>query len=846
MAQSSKRSRSRSSTQEGWRGSWDRLSNRAQHLVCLLVLLALSLGFFAPIHFSGQSLVGGDTVNWRAMAEAMIEYEGATGEEALWNPNAFAGMPGYMTSYGSDIPQLDDIPRLLRTVIWPTSHFIFLLVGTYLFIFLLTRDKLSGVLAAAAYGLTTYIPIILSAGHNTKFIALCFVPWLALAFAYVLRNPKLLSSLLFAAAVAVNLRAGHVQITYYATFLLGLWWFVEGVGAVRNGRLASFGKITGWLALGSVLGLLMVAQPYLVHSEYKDYTIRGTAVESSSESGLESDYAFQWSQGPAELITLAVADAFGGGPQTYWGPKPFTEGPHYLGGLVLLLAGLALWRLRKNVIYAFGAGALLMTLFALGRHLPSLNTFMFDYFPLFDAFRAPETWLSMVAFALAVLAGWGLYDLVREEASKQEAAQKTQAAYIASGVAVGLVALLWLVGPSFMSFEKPGEMQRVAQQVAQQNDVPADDPRVQQAARQYLSEQQAQRRDAFTGDAGRTLLFLLLGVGALVAHRRGMMPAWTMQAALILLVVVDLWGVDRRYFSEEDLTSTDQMTAQIQTYDFDRFILDQRQEAGGAGHFRVLSLESSSPMNNARPSYHYESLGGYHGAKLQRYQDFIDRIFRDPETGQINENALDLLNTRYIIAPQQLPGTEVAYRGEQTGYLVLRNPDAVPRAFFVSETAVVASPEETWARLRSADFDPRQTALLPEPIDFETTPVDSASTARVELQEYTPRTIRWTVDTDAPRLLVASEVYYPAGWNAYLDGERVPIHRANYLLRAVAVPAGEHTLEMRFEPQRHTVSIWITGGSTALVYGGVLVLLGLRIRRERSGGAPASDDANGA
>ena len=542
------------------------------------------------------------------------------------------------------------------------------------------------------------------------------------------------------------------------------------------------------------------------------------------------------------VCTLAVADAFGGGPQTYWGPKPFTEGPHYLGGLVLLLASLALWRLRKNVIYAFGAGALLMTLFALGRHLPSLNTFMFDYFPLFDAFRAPETWLSMVAFALAVLAGWGVYYLVRDEPSKQDAEQKTQAAYIASGVTVGLVAMLWLVGPSLMSFEKPGEMQRVAQQVAQQNNVSADDPRVQRAARQYLSEQKTQRRDVFTSDAGRTLIFLLLGVAAIVAYRREAIPGWTLQAALILLVVVDLWGVDRRYFSEEDLTSAGQTTAQIQTYDFDRFILDQQEAAGGPGHFRVLSLEGNSPMNNARPSYHYESLGGYHGAKLQRYQDFIDYIFRDPQTGQINENALDLLNTRYIIAPQQLPGTEVVYRGEQTGYLVLRNPDAVPRAFFVSETEVVDSPEATWERLRSSSFDPQQTAILPESIDFETTPVDSASTARAELQEYTPRTIRWTVETDAPRLLVTSEVYYPAGWNAYLDGEQVPIHRADYLLRAVPIPEGEHTLEMRFEPQRHTVSIWLTGASTALVYGGIVVLLGLQFRRREEPQAPSRDE----
>lgn len=803
-----------------------------QHVVCVLALLALSLAFFAPIHFGGQSIVGGDTVNWRSMAESMIEYRAETGEEPLWNPNAFGGMPGYMTSYPDQVPQLDDVPSFLRTFAWPTSHFFFLLLGTYLFVVLLSHNKLSGVLAAAGFGLTTYLPIILTAGHNTKFIALCYAPWLALTFAYVMRKPKLLSSLLFAAALALNLRAGHVQITYYATFLLGIWWIVEGIGAYREGRMASFGKITGWLALGSLLGVLMVAQPYLVNAEYKQYTIRGAAVETSGESGLDLDYALRWSQGPAELLTLAVADAFGGGPQTYWGPKPFTEGPHYLGGLILLLAGLALWRVRRRIVWAFGIGGLLMTLFALGRHFPSLNGLMFRYFPLFDAFRAPETWLSMVAFALAALAGFGAYYLARSEDTKAAEKQKTQSVYIASGTAVGLMLLVWLIGPTMLDFEKPGERQRVAQQVAQQNNVSPNDPRVQQAADRYLSEQKSERRGAFTSDAQRTLIFVIIGAALLVAYRRKMLPAWTMQVALILLVVVDLWGVDKRYFSDEDLSASGDITSKIATYDFDEFLLEQKREAGGSGHFRVLSLERGNPMNNARPSYHYESLGGYHGAKLQRYQDFIDHIFRTPQ-GQFSEAALDLMNTRYIIAPQQLPGTEVAYRGEQTGYLVLRNPDAAPRAFFVGETEVVSDPQAMWQRLRSPDFDPQQTALLPQPLNIETTPIDSASTARVELQSHTPREIRWTVETDAPRLLVASEVYYPAGWTAYLDGDEVPIHRVDYLLRGVQIPEGEHTLVMRFDPQRHTVSVWIAGASTVVVYGGILALLGMGyVRRE--------------
>ena len=232
----------------------------------------MSVAFFAPLHFSGGQLIGEDTVNWRATNNAPIEYRHETGREPLWNTNAFGGMPSYLGSYKSPVPQIDDLPNLLRGFLWPTSHFIFLLFGTYGLVFFLTRNKSAGLLAAVGYGLTTYLSIILTAGHNTKFIALAFAPWMAWAFAWTLRRPRLLSGLAFAVALAANLRAGHIQITYYLIFLLGLWWLVEAAGAVRHWqgsqegerqRLKSFGKATGWLALGSVLGLMMVAQPRL-------------------------------------------------------------------------------------------------------------------------------------------------------------------------------------------------------------------------------------------------------------------------------------------------------------------------------------------------------------------------------------------------------------------------------------------------------------------------------------------------------------------------------------------------------------------------------------------------------
>jgi hypothetical protein len=309
--------------------------------------------------------------------------------------------------------------------------------------------------------------------------------------------------------------------------------------------------------------------------------------------------------------------------------------------------------------------------------------------------------------------------------------------------------------------------------------------------------------------------------------------------------VVDLWGVARRHLGEDTFTNQQNTEAQIPTYGFDRFIKKQQQAAGGPGHFRVLPLQApyvQSPMNSAIPSYHYQQVGGYHAAKLQRYQDFIDHILQLGGQAAPNENALDLMNTRYVLAQQRLPGTEVVYRDQQTKTLVLENPDAVPRGFFVGKTEVVEDPKKTWARLRSSSFDPRSTALLPEPIEAAVTPIDSGSTAEATLESYEPPEIRWTVETDAPRLFVASEVYYPAGWTAYLDGEEVPIHRVDYLLRGVHVPAGEHTLVMRFEPTAHRYGTWISAAATVVAYGGGAVLGIPYLRRRLLPGEEGDED----
>jgi hypothetical protein len=811
----------------------------------------VAVAFYSPALFGGKAIHGSDTVSWRATAEALIQYEKQTGERALWTPNVFAGMPAFLIDYGPSIPQLDDVVSAVRSFAWPVSHLFVLLVGVYLLLFYTTRNHYSGLLSALAFGFTTYLPIILSVGHNTKFIALAYAPFLVLTFLYALRRPSLLAGLLFALVLALDLRARHPQITYNVLMLLLVWWAVEFAMAWRAGTLPAFAKSTGWLALGTGLALLMVAHPYLAIYQYKQFSVRGAEVAAQASGadgggGMGWEKAMQWSQGVKELLTLLVAEALGGGGRTYWGPKTFTEGPHYVGGVVIALSGLAVWRVRSRLTWGLGAGVLATVLFSLGKHAAWLNWPLFQYFPFFDAFRAPETWLSTSALGLAVLAGIGLDYVLRRDSGSDG---KTRALlYVFGGIAA--LVLLMRVGPNLvLDFEKPNERQRLVQAIKQQRpDLSVQSPRVQRFIDQELQKKKTARVDAFTADATRTLLAVGAALLLLWLYRRERLSGWLAGGLVVLIVLVDLWGVDRRYLGPDDYSSQPETESQIPTTQVDRFVKDRVEEAG-VGRFRVLPFQtpySRDASTNAISSYHYQSLGGYHGAKLQRYQDFLDHILQLSSRRAPNENALDLMNTRYVIARQQLPGTEVAFRDQNQGFLVLENPDAVPRGFLVGKTEVVGDAQETWQRLRDSSFNPRTTALLPEPLEAPVTPIDSASTATVELTSYAPPEIRWSIQTDAPRLFVASEIYYPAGWTAYLNGEEVPIHRVDYLLRGVHVPEGEHTLVMRFEPTADRYGTWISGLATLLVYGGVLGWLGWAYRRRRTEGRPeeaSADDA---
>lgn len=810
---------------------WERQPNWVQQAICIGFLVLVAVGFCAPTVFGGRTLVGGDTVQWAATAEAMRAYEAETGVRPEWAPNVFGGMPGTMILGGSSVPGVDSVVNAFRRAgLWPLAHLLVLLLGTYFLVRYLTRSSLAGVIAAVGYGLTTYLPLILTAGHSTKFVALAYTPWLLWAFAgLVRRSPetgKMMSVLLmlwFAIAASINLRAGHVQITYYVVIAALVWWVAEGISAVRDGRAKTWLVSTGLLGVGAVLALAMVADPYLLQAEYKTFTIRS----AGPGGGLAWEYAMAWSQGFSELLTLVIPNAYGGGGATYWGLKPFTAGPHYVGPVIAFLAIVGAVGVARRSVFAFTIAAVLMVLFSLGENLPMLNRLAFEVLPLFSAFRVPETWLIIVALLMALLAGWGAYYLQRREVTPEADARKRRVVLGAGAVLAVLIGGLWATGGGPLTFDRPDEGAQVAAAIAQQNGLSPADPQVRQAAAQYLQNAEAERFDLFSADAGRSLFFLLLAVGLAAALLWRRIPAWVALAGLALLATIDLWGVGRRYFNEDDpsLRRTSRIEAQIQPTEADRYLIEQVREAGGPGHFRVLPENWSQ---NAVPSYFYESVGGYHGAKLALIQDYFDKLLPDDSTG-LNRNAMSLMSARYTVLPGLVEGYEPVLQDSQTGLVVAVDSSTLPRAFLVDSVAVVPDEAELIETIRDPATDLRRVAFLseaPDGVDVAdlTGPAPDSTVAKVLMERFEPDEIVYRVTTDRPRLLVASEVYYPAGWTARVGTEAAPILRTDYLLRGIPVPAGNHIVTLRFEPETRSQGRLISWMAALIAYLGAIGL----------------------
>ena len=809
---------------------WDNLPSRNKHLIAAVFLLLVGVFFFSDIVFGGKSLMGHDSVQSAGMAKTIVEDGKAQGEQALWATNMFGGMPAYQISYPIAVWGIDSLLLKLSALFGlPIIPFLIMAFGAYFLGYYLAKNHLAALLAAVATSLTTYMPIILMAGHNSKFVALAYVPWVLLAFVHCLRNPSVLNGLFFALALAVELRANHVQITYYLAFFLFFWWIAELVANFKSGETKKAAWGTGFLAIGALLAVLMVAQPYFPVNQYKAQSIRGMA-EGGAAGSMDWEYATNWSQGLGELSTLLIAHAYGGGSKlAYWGGKTLgTSGPYYMGGIIILLAVFGLVASKNRAKWGVFAGTVFTMILSLGRNAEAIYRPFYEGFPLFDSFRAPEMWLSIATF------GWILLAILGWKAAFKPEKENDQKWFVVGGGMVAFVLILMLFKSNFYSFEQPGEVQKIAQLMAQQAAQSGQQVTPEQAtpqAQSYIEEQKVERQNLFQTDAIRTFIFVLLAFVLIYLARKKIVAPYIAQIALVLLVVIDLWGVGKRYFPTEELSDAQnqQEVLEGQKTAADDFIIQKTQEAGGRGAFRTLPLVYDA-FQDARTPYFYESVGGYHPAKLRLYQDFISKVLTTPEGG-INPNGLDLANTRFVLSQDSIPGFKVAFTDPQ-GIYVLERENYLARAFFVNEVKHEPNPEKTWKTLSNYQkFDVRKTALVSQKPTFKIT-ADSTNKTTVKRTQYNGFGSTWEVSTQQPAFLVLSEVYYPQGWTATLNDKPVEIYQTNYWMRGVAIPKGKYTLKMTYKDETHDNSVLISMLASLLVYGGIFGL-GILAFRQR-------------
>lgn len=811
----------------------DRLSLRRQHLLSLAILAVLPLLLFFSTTLGGKQFMGHDTIQWRAGAESIFEYRAAhDGEEPLWASNMFAGMPAYTVHVFKSVPHLDNMVFDRLRMIWPAVPYWVLLGGLYLFFTLLGARPLTAALGALFFGLTTYLPIIIGAGHNIKFIAYSYIPWMLSGYWLLSRTERRgLGFLLFAVAATLEFRAGHPQVTYYFVYLFAALFLYDAWRHYAEKRLNDWGRVTLLLTVALLLGLLGTAEQYWRLMEYSPHSIRGgSALAEASGGGLDLEYAFSWSQGILESLTLLVPNLYGGSSaMAYWGEKPGTSGPHYFGAVAFLLFLIGLLRSRRWIRLLFAGVGLLALTFSWGYHFP-LNELWFHILPGFDKFRTPEMWLTLTVFSFGVVACFGAEYLIESGPGKKT----TRTLYLPGGIALGAGVLLLVAAPLLLSFESERERTQIARQIAAQSELSPDNRQVQQRTTQIIeSRLKPERVDLARSDTLRYLL--LAGAAAAMIHffLGSKIGGGALLLSLILLTVFDLTAAGKRYIGEHSLVDRSlELTRVIESQGnaADRFVRERIHTPEGVPQ-RVLPLDEN-PFNNAVPSYFYPSIGGYSGAKLSIFQDLIDEgLFTGP--AGVNLAALDMLHVRYITArrPLPLPGyEEVFHEGE---HYVYENPAPLQRAWFVDRVETVSTPREAFdAILPQAGFRPFETAIVETGQEISVTEDPGA---RVEITSWSDRRMEFRLQRDGPGFLVVSEIYYEPGWQAFLNGEPVPIRKTNYLLRGVEIPSGSHVLRMEFHPRSHITGSGISWAANLVQWLTGLLLLGIWLRKGRKG-----------
>lgn len=792
-------------------------------------ILVILMIYFQPV-MQGKVLFQHDIYQGDGMRREVIDYRENKGKEVLWSNVQFSGMPTYQMGAKYPGNLIKPVQLVLRLGLpHPVGFLFWMFAGFFILMMVMQKNPWIAAMGAFAYTFSTYFFIALDAGHNTKIWALSMIPPLIGGVILVFRGRYILGGAVTAFFTALQVTSNHLQITYYFLFVLVAIGMVYSVKLIMDGKYADLGKSVGILVFAALLGAGPNISRLLTTYEYGKETIRGKSELTQSEkdsksTGLDLDYAFRWSYGVGETFTIMVPNLYGGESQqpiskdtetyklvkksygvqaakqvtekypTYWGDQPFTSGPVYIGALVLFLFFLSLFFLdKKTLIWAIPV-TILTIMFAWGKNFAVLNEFMFYNFPLFNKFRAPAMWLVVAEFTMPLLGFLALGKFIEKASEEHNLAETKKKFFIAAGISSGILLFLWVAAPLFFDFSSGNQDLDTVGRVF---GLKRTDPRLSD----LVSALEADRLSLLRADALRSLAIVLIAAGALYLFIIKKIKTQVLLPVLALILVIDLWGINTRYLGEESFVKPKKLVSQNQPTAIDQQILQDK-----TLHYRVLNLAANT-FNDARTSYFHKSVGGYHPAKLRRYQDLIDKHI----SGAVNPAVLDMLNTRYVI---QNRGGKPA---------PTRNPNAMGNAWFVENIKWVQNPDEEIAALSGLKVG--ETAVIDESKMKENVGGFSPSmdsTATIVLTTYEPDYLVYESSTSKDQMAVFSEVYYAdgKGWQAYVDGNAVPHFRVNWILRGMVVPAGKHKVEFRFEPKNY-----YTGEKISLTASIILLLV---------------------
>ena len=764
------------------------------YILAFALFVAAAYVYCSP-QLKGKELYAGDIQNYLGASHESRQFHEDTGEYTFWTGSMFCGMPNYQVDGGRFFADslLSPLDRLFKHRT-PAGMLILYLICFFVMLRCFGVDKWLSIAGSFAITLSSYFLVIIPAGHFTKVTTIAFCALLIGGFSLIFKKKYILGAVLTMLFTALAFKP-HPQMFYYFCMLIGVLWICEAIFKIKAGEWKELGLATGIFFLSMVIGVGTGTASVFANSEYASETMRGhysDIVSNENETpqkGLDIEYATQWSYGIDESLTFLIPGFKGGAnsvnagrnsrlykdlvangvaPKSaadfcetaplYWGDQPFTSGNVYMGAIICFLFVLGLFIVKGPYKWGLLVATLFSVALAWGHNCLWLTEFFFKYFPMYSKFRAVSSILVVAEVAMPLLGFLALKEIIEGTTDKE----KLQKDIYLSACITGSICLFFaLLGGSLFSFTCEGDAAIIGQ-------IPS-----------WLYTSICDQRAALLrGDSLRSAIFIVAAALTLWAYVKGKLKTGVLAAVLGILIVLDMWPVDRRYFNDNNFVSKkDNGTAAFVMTDYEQAILQD------PGYFRVYNL-TTSPFNESRTSYYLNSIGGYSAAKLRRYNDIINEHL---SKGSIP--VLSMLNAKYFIVP-----------GADGAASVQINPYAQGNAWFVDKLIVVDNANEESAALDNIDLT--HEAVLDKEFSKYVEGIHPSipEGANVRLTGHTPKELDYTYSTSEPGTIVFSEIYYPYGWKASIDGEPVEHYRVNYLLRALNVPAGEHDIHFVFDP----------------------------------------------